>query len=224
MPITAATAAPLIRHIVAYHIMPVTNWHGSHIVKNKKVLIANDVYADSPCSCWWIIINKPVSPRDIMLKEVRGVLLAHLGAQVAIVDNLKTGPFKALADDTSRRSIFSKKGRHNIANGMFNQLDQAVRSGAYAVAKHTAQEFSLGLDKAYFIAGGAAFFEDQGNSVRIYMSTYNKEDFDQNFHQAINADSLWVKGGVKSSVLFTRKNAKGGRRFRYTPDPGTITT
>lgn len=222
MQITGVTAAPLIRHIIAYKVTPLTNWHGSHYLKHKKVIIANDAYAENPCSCWWIIIKKPASPGDIILKELKGVILTHLGGHIASAGGDVFGQAHEIhghASKLSRGSVVSKSARQKAAGGMANQLDQAWRSGTWDKAKGTQNEFGVGMD--YFIAGGAAFFKDEGPSVKIGLMTYRmKQDFLTLFTQAtVESNRSQAKG-----IQYTRHIATGlgSRTFRYTPNPGTL--
>lgn len=171
MIINAETVAPLIRHFVAYKIGPFTNWHGSHFLKNKHIIIQDEFSTEKPYTFWWLLINKPASPKAIIMQEAKGVLMAHFGGQLASVGGNVLGKAHEIH---SMASTLSSKGLKKLVGGVFDQLDNAYRAGVYATAKGTKNEFTIGM--AHFLLGGCALVKPHNSGIYLYITVYYKKD------------------------------------------------
>ncbi len=223
MSITAITAAPLIQYIIAYKLVNKTNWRGSHFLKNKKVLIGNDHYAEDPCSCWWIMINKPKTANDIILQEAKGILMAHLtgplagacGGVVKSVHSVHSTCGNINKAGGMARMAVSKDARSKYAGGIANKLDEAWQAGVWSSVVGTKNEFAIAL--GHMIFGGAAYFEQKGDDVTIHLRAYDDKKDVVSFMGY--AERLGSAGGIE----YTREIAEGGTSYKYSGSSCTLT-
>lgn len=184
MAINALTAASILRYIAIKQVIRNAKADGTGKLKralmglteyglrNKKLLIANDQYDEDPCTCFWVLINKPKSANDIILQETKGVLMAHFGGSVAgAMGSSVSSAYEAYGQigDAAKAGSMASGG---LASEVSNRWSEAYKAGVWSSAKGTAQEFSIGLD--YFIIGGvAAFVEDTPRVTKVALQVWS---------------------------------------------------
>ena len=182
MGINAISAASFLKYVVSKQLIRNAKkdghgkiWRGLHSMTmsslgRKKVLISNDQYDEGPCTCFWAFINRPKSANDILLREAKGIVMAHL-----------TGPISAQGG-TIVSSAVEQYGQcdtlssNSSVSGVSSQLGEAWKAGVWSSVKGTKQEFSIGLGY-YLIGGVAAFVEDEPGVIKVGIRTWDKKDF-----------------------------------------------
>lgn len=182
MGINAISAASFLKFVVSKQLIRNAKsgghgkiWRGLHgmtmsSLSHKKVIISNDHYGEGPCTCFWAFINKPKSANDILLKETKGIILAHV-----------TGPISAqggtvVSGATDIYGQFDTIGSNSNSTAILSQLNEAWKAGVWSSVKGTKHEFAIGLSD-YLIGGVAAFVEDEPGVIKVGIRTWNKDNF-----------------------------------------------
>lgn len=144
--------------------------------KRMQVLLSNDSSGPLPAQggwppcfvTYWILVKAPKSPAAIVLREVRGVVLAH--ATGGSYGNLPIPLIGKIASIQTTASTFAGAGnvvsaatpggRAQMVGGIVGQLNEAWASGTWASACESRQAFSLGMD--HMLAGGSAAIVSEG--------------------------------------------------------------
>lgn len=195
---TPALAAGIVRFIVASQLKERAReaghgkvWRKLHgmtrkELTKKRVLMGNDNAGPVPASdghdeCYvgfWCLLNKPTTSKDVIIREAKGVVLAHLGAQaggamgraggaVAQINEVRSGLSGGGDAAKIGAAAVSKDVRAQIANGIYNQLNEAWRAGIWDCVAGTRNEFAFALDEA--MTGGACCFSGPQNNLKIGM-------------------------------------------------------
>jgi hypothetical protein len=164
---TAELARALIRYAVETDLEKKS---AKRSVRKMRLILGNDCSGSVAASdgwpdcfvTFWMLIKKPRGGKEIILREAKGVVLAHIlgggygnigGSTVQTIANVQTTATSMMsASDTA--SMLSGGARKKKVTSIYNQLDEAWRAGVWDSAVNTRQEFSIGLD--YMIVGGAA--------------------------------------------------------------------
>jgi hypothetical protein len=176
----------------------------------KKVIISNDWYDENPGTCWWAVINKPKGSNEIILKAVKGSVLAIAQGGMAnvtggVVRNVLEAYDKA---ETVKATATGVTGK--LADEMYNQFDEAWKAGTWSAAKGTAQEFAIGL--GYYIIGGpAAFARTRKGDLVVSFNCYESKNDFLNFMGSVERlfgnPTTKPKGGVKKTREYARAGA-----------------
>lgn len=155
-------AAAVIRYVVHRHGKKTISF-GKRVmmgitapqIERKKVLISSDILSDDdPFVGWWTLINQPAGKNDILLQELKGVILAHVdpGGRLA---SAMGGPVASLHAANSRVGQMQTVGAMadgSMAASIYNRWNDAWKAGVWSSAVGGRQEFSIGMD--YYLLGG----------------------------------------------------------------------
>lgn len=184
-------------------------------VKKKKVIFGNDCYRESPFAAWWILINKPATANRVLLRELKGVILAHVNP-VGHITGAIGGPIASAHSAVGTASDVSTVGSMldgSLADATYSRWADAWKAGTWSAAKGTRQEFAIGL--GYFLLGGYCTIAepDEDGMVVGRTSIYNDKD-----HMMLNMAIAEREGGLKYAL--GRLNSRFGwnftKDFRYT--------
>lgn len=198
--VTPELAAGIIRFIIANEMKQRLKsqghgklWrriHGLSVsaINKKKVILSNDNGGFVPASdgwddsfvCFWVIINKPTTTRDIIIKEAKGVVMAHLGgafgsmasagqfgSTVQQINQVKTNVGNAKKAGGMAVSTFSSEARSTVSSGIYNQLNSAWRAGMWEGALGTRSEFAFALGEG--LTHGACAISGTSDNLTISL-------------------------------------------------------
>jgi hypothetical protein len=125
---------------------------------------------------WWIMVPKMTTAEEVLIEEVKGVLMAHLdpvgtatgaagGAAAATHKIYKT------AEDVAKAKSFVGGG---MASKITKRFSRAWAAGTWSAAKGTRQEFAIAAGEA--ICGGALWIIQGPSELTGSIRVYSKED------------------------------------------------
>ena len=200
---TPALAAATIRFIIAKQMVRNAKaeghgklWRFTHgmtmrNLTHKKVLLSNDNAGVVPEAdgrsdawvCFWILLNKPTTSKDIIIREGKNVVLAHVsGLQGSMTSGGQIGQIVQQYNEVSGAisdlkgtaeigaTVASERVRSKVASGIYSQLNEAWRAGVWDTVIGTRQEFSFGLGEA-LLYGACAFIGPLEN-LTIQLRTW----------------------------------------------------
>lgn len=232
MAINGLTGSALIRHVIAKKMKSSLKaqghgklWRFMHGLTEdkllkKRILISNDFYSEDPFTCWWVFLDKPTTSNDIIIKEVKGILMAHAIGPLA---NAMGGQVRSIHEAYSQLSDVHKAigvgkqlvSPNALANSTYNELNDAWKAGVWSAAKGTRQEFSLGLDQ--MLLGGCAHIGEVGGGIEINLGVWNNKK-----------DVISYMGYAESKGRFSEEGRSYTRKlcnqlhYRYDSKSGTL--
>ena len=139
-------------------------------VRRNRMIVSNDTSGPAPTDdaqpacvvCCWILIKTPASGRQILLKEAKGLVLAHLanGTRMDFPSQLPSGAVTSQMTSIAQAHVngtgmqenaesamnFAPGPRAKAVDGLHAKLDEAWRAGAWDAACGTRHGFAIGLD------------------------------------------------------------------------------
>lgn len=190
----------------------------------KKVLFSDQFFSEDPFCGWWVLLDKPAGSNDIILKELAGVVMAHVdpAGQIAGAIGGPVASVHAAYGTAGQAQTVGSMADGSMASAIHDRWNDAWKAGVWSAAKGTSNEFSIALD--YLIMGGFVTM-DVGidGSITGRCNLYTSSD------RMMNAMGQAERKGLGASGLkYCREMSEGqffgsGLSFEYSATTGKIT-
>ena len=199
---TPELATGIIRYVVAKTVVRAAKkehgklWRVVHGItmanfSDKKVIVSADNAGpvangngQEDWVCFWIMLNKPTTGNDIIIREGKKVVMAHLkmgmnstgvgGGGSTIVSQVKEiqGQAKKGAKVMNMvKGAVNGDYANEVAMGIYDKLNEGWRAGVWDTVMGTRQEFSFGVQEA--LIGGCAAFSPNSNGMQVSINSWD---------------------------------------------------
>ena len=201
MAIDRDLAANTIRTIIAQK----RNDKGKNILLKSKLIFSNDQYAEDPFTCWWILINKPETPKAIVTAELGKMVFSTALGALAHASHL-THTVHEVYDTAKKWADFAGAGKKAT-----EPANKVVKSVAYHAAEGTNNEFTFGLD--HLLACGSAAFAEDGNDVYVAVKEFDAAGMASAKATLLSFMTQAAKKRQDEAINYVREVSHGDRNF-----------
>lgn len=220
---TPELAAGLIRYIVAREYvreakrdnLKITRLLTGQTMRNmsrKRVILSNHCsgavangQGGQDWVCFWVMINKPATTKDIIIKEAKNVALAHIqggmggglsaaGAGSAVLQiNQAYGQARSAQTAAGLARAATSSENSKMVDDIYGQLDQAWRAGVWSTVKGTNNEFSFALQEGLIF--GCAAFRPRPSGMKITMRMWETRQQLIHYMEEAERKGRWSEAG-----------------------------